>query len=136
MARRSSLALACGYGSLSRVTLDDLVGEWLTIPDLAKILSTSTNGVRKLLEERELVGLRRGNPKVLSVPAQFLSGSQPLPALKGTVTVLGDIGFSDEEIIEWLFTPDATLPGGGAHAVAAMHAGFKTEVRRRAMEQL
>ena len=30
----------------------------------------------------------------------------------------------------------ATLPGGGAHAVAAMHAGFKTEVRRRAMEQL
>lgn len=118
------------------VELDDLVGEWLTLPDLAARLGTSPNGVRRLLEERELVGLRRGTPKVLSVPAAFLDGAAPLPALKGTVTVLGDNGFSDAEIIEWLFTADPTLPGGGTHAVDAMRAGFKTEVRRRAMEEM
>jgi len=118
------------------VELDDLVGEWLTLPDLAARLGTSPNGVRRLLQERELVGLPRGTPKVLSVPAAFLDGAAPLPALKGTVTVLGDNGFSDAEIIEWLFTADPTLPGGGTHAVDAMRAGFKTEVRRRAMEEM
>lgn len=124
------------YGSLARVDLDALVGDWLTLSDLASRLGTSPNGVRRLLEERELVGVRRGSPKVLSVPADFLDGDVPLAALKGTLMVLGDIGFSDEEMIEWLFTPDDTLPGGAAHPTAAMRAGFKTEVRRRAMEQL
>jgi hypothetical protein len=41
---------------------------------------------------------------------------------------------NDEEILRWLFTPDATLPVPGA-PVDALTAGFKTEVRRRAMEQ-
>ena len=40
----------------------------------------------------------------------------------------------DEEILRWLFTPDATLPVEGA-PIDALASGFKTEVRRRAMEQ-
>ena len=40
---------------------------------------------------------------------------------------------SDAEIIGWLFAPDDTLPVPGA-AIDALRAGFKTEVRRRAME--
>lgn len=125
-----------GYGSLSRVSLDALVADWLTVADLAKLLGTSPNGVSRLLDERELVGLKWGKPKVLRVPAGFLDGSAPLAPLKGTVMVLSDIGFTDAEIIEWLHTPDDTLPGGAATPLAAMHAGFKTEVRRRAMEQM
>lgn len=115
------------------MSVEDLVGSWLTIADLTELLGTSPNGVRRLIEEREFVALRRGGRVV--VPAAFIEAGAPLPALKGTVTVLSDNGFSDEEIVEWLFTVDATLPGGG-HAVDAIRAGFKTEVRRRAKEEM
>ena len=128
--------LRTAYGRLARVELDDPVGEWLTIQDVAQRLGTSPNGVRRLLEERDVLAVRRGSPKVLMIPAGFLAGAAPLPALKGTVSVLTDAGFSDEEIVEWLFAADPTLPGDAAHAVAAMHAGFKTEIRRRAMEAM
>ena len=40
---------------------------------------------------------------------------------------------NDDEIIEWLHTPDETLPVEGA-PIDAMMAGHKTEVRRRAQE--
>jgi len=40
---------------------------------------------------------------------------------------------NDAEILRWLFTPDASLPVQGA-PIDAILAGFKTEVRRRAME--
>ena len=39
----------------------------------------------------------------------------------------------DDEIIEWLHTPDETLPVEGA-PIDAMMAGHKTEIRRRAQE--
>ena len=54
-------------------------------------------------------------------------------ALAGTFTVLADGGMDDTEIIEWLFTPDETLPVDGA-PIDAMRAGHKTEIRRRAQE--
>lgn len=117
------------------MNLDALVGDWLTVPDLCERLGLSPSGVRRLIEERELVAVRRGERSVLSVPAAFVDAAGPLAALKGTITVLSDIGFDDAEIIEWLFTPDPSLPGGGSHAIDAIRAGFKTEVRRRAMEE-
>lgn len=115
--------------------LDELVGDWLTVPDVAQRLGMPLSAVRRLIEDRELIALRRGERNVVSVPAGFIGATGPLPALKGTFTVLTDAGFSDAEIIEWLFTPEPTLPGGGGCPIDAMNAGFKTEVRRRAMEQ-
>lgn len=131
-ARRSPQALGA---RLPGVDLDALVGDWLTVPDLCERLGLSPSGVRRLIEEREFVAVRRGERSVLSVPAAFVDEAGPLAALKGTITVLSDIGFDDPEIIEWLFTPDDSLPGGGSHAIDAIRAGFKTEVRRRAMEE-
>jgi hypothetical protein len=131
-------------------TLDSLVDEWLTLPDLSERLGLDVGKVRRLLQERRLVGARRGDPKVLSVPAQFLvpghlaNPSQPshtedgpawtvLSALQGTFTVLSDAGFSDEDAIAWLFTDDPSLPGT---PIAALREGRKTEVRRRAQAEL
>lgn len=71
----------------------------------------SVTEVRWLLEDRELIGIRRGERSVLSVPEAFLDDDGPVPALKGTFTVLADGGFSDAEIIAWLFAPDPTWPG-------------------------
>lgn len=108
--------------------------EWLTVPDLAERLDLRVRDVRRLLDDRLLVGVRRGERGVLSVPAGFLDEEGPLAALSGTFTVLADGGFSDEEIVAWMFAPDETLPGGPT-PLAAIRAGFKTEVRRRAMEE-
>lgn len=111
-----------------------LVGEWLTVPDVAERLAVPVSTVRRLVEDRELIAVRIGERAVPSIPAAFLDEGGPLPALRGTFTVLADGGMDDEEILRWLFTPDDTLPAPGA-PIDAIRAGFKTEVRRRAMEQ-
>ena len=80
-----------------------------------------------------MLGVRRGERRVVSIPARFFTASGPLPELPGTFTVLSDGGMHDEEILRWLFTPDETLPAPGA-PIDCLHAGFKTEIRRRAME--
>ncbi|WP_051145527.1 Rv2175c family DNA-binding protein [Ornithinimicrobium pekingense] len=92
----------------------------------------SLGEVKRWLQERELVGLRRGPNRAVMVPADFLGEDGPLSSLRGTVTVLADGGLSDEEIIAWLHEPDDTLAGGSA--IASLRAGSKTEVRRRAQE--
>ena len=107
--------------------------EWLTVPDLAERMGVRIGDVRRMLEERQLVAVRRGERNVLSVPAAFLDEEGPLPALAGTFTVLADGGFGDEEIVEWMFLEDDRLPGGSP--IGAIRSGAKTEVRRRAMEE-
>jgi hypothetical protein len=86
-----------------------------------------------MIEDRELLAVRLGERRVVSVPAQFLDEAV-LRHLRGTFTVLADGGMDDAEILRWLFTPDETLPVAGT-PVDALAGGFKTEVRRRAMEQ-
>ncbi|UJP39205.1 Rv2175c family DNA-binding protein [Cellulomonas palmilytica] len=123
---------------------DALVDSWLTLPDVAERVGLDVGKVRRLVQERKLVGIRRGEPRVLSVPEKFLVEGQsdhpaavgawsPLPWLQGTITVLADAGFSDAEAIAWLFTPDDTLPGT---PIDALRAGQKTEIRRRAQAEL
>jgi hypothetical protein len=102
---------------------------WLPLPDVADVLGTEVGKVRRMLQERVLVGLRRGERKILSVPAELLKDGQPLPDLQGTLIVLMDAGYSDEEALRWLFTDD-DYPGA---PVDALRTGkSKTEVRRRA----
>lgn len=113
------------------VDLEQLVGEWTTVPDIAQRYRLSLARVRQFLADRELLSLRTGQRRVVSVPAKFLGQDGPRPELKGTFTVLADGGMSDEEILRWLFTPDATLPLEGA-PIDALIGGFKTEIRRRA----
>jgi hypothetical protein len=113
--------------------LEQLVGEWLTVPDLGERLGLRLSDVRQLLADRRLLGIRIGPRNVMSVPSRFVGEAGPLAELPGTFTVLGDSRMTDTEILRWLFTPDPTLPVPGA-PIDALLAGFKTEVRRRAME--
>ncbi|MGE9808040.1 Rv2175c family DNA-binding protein [Janibacter sp. G1551] len=115
------------------VSLESLVGDWLTVPDLAERLDLPLSIVRRLIDDREVLAHRIGERKVVAVPAAFLDEEGIIPSLAGTFTVLADGRMNDEEILRWLFTPDDTFPGGSA--IGAVHAGFKTEVRRRAMEE-
>jgi hypothetical protein len=113
--------------------LQELVGQWLTVPDIGERMGIRLSDVRQMIEDRQVLGVRIGPRNVLSVPAKFFNDDGPLPELPGTFTVLGDSRMSDAQILRWLFTPDDTLPVQGA-PMDALLAGFKTEVRRRAME--
>jgi hypothetical protein len=113
--------------------LEDLVGEWLTVPDIGERMGLRLSDVRQMIEDRLVLAVRVGPRKVVSVPAKFFSDEGPLPELPGTFTVLRDSRMSDAQILRWLFTPDESLPVQGA-PMDALLAGFKTEVRRRAME--
>ena len=115
------------------VPIETLVPAWLTVPDIAQRLGVPLSAVRRMIEDRELLALRVGERRILSVPERFVDEAV-LRHLRGTFTVLADGGMDDEEILRWLFTPDQTLPGAGT-PVDALAAGYKTEIRRRAMEQ-
>jgi hypothetical protein len=114
--------------------LETLVGSWVTIPDMAERLGIRLVEARRLVEDRELLTSRVGERRVAAVPEGFLDGQGPLQALRGTFTVLADGGMNDDEIIRWLHTRDDTLPVPGT-PLDSIRAGFKTEVRRRAMEE-
>lgn len=107
--------------------LESLVPRWLTLPEVAERMRTSVPRVRQLLSERGLVAVRRDG--VLAVPELLLDGDHPVKALQGLLTLLADGGFSDVEVVRWLFTADDSLPGTPAQALAENRGG---EVKRRA----
>ena len=88
-----------------------LVGDWVTIPDIAQALDLKVTRVHNLISDGTLIALRDPETNVRKVPALFLNGSRVLESLKGTLVVLKDSGFSDEEAIVWLYTEDESLPG-------------------------
>jgi hypothetical protein len=110
-------------------TVESLVGDWLPLPDVAQLLDVSITKVHGLLDERALAALRVGDRRIRSVPAAFLQDGHVVESLKGTIIVLSDAGYSDEEVIIWLFTPDDSLRG---RPIDALREGRKTEIRRRA----
>jgi len=110
--------------------LDALVGDWLTLPDVAERLDIGIMKVRGMVHDGQLIAVRRGERNILSVPAGLLGAEGLLPELPGTVTVLADAGYEGEDALRWLFTPDDSITGGSP--IGALHAGHKTEVRRRA----
>ena len=106
-----------------------LVGDWVTIPDIAEALDLKVTRVHNLISDGTLVALREPDTNVRKVPALFLNGDHVLESLKGTLVVLKDAGFSDEEAITWLYTADDSLPG---RPIDALINGQKTEIRRHA----
>ncbi|WP_125132326.1 Rv2175c family DNA-binding protein [Microbacterium sp. 10M-3C3] len=98
---------------------------WLTLPELVEVLGEPLGRVRRLLDDKHLIGSRREGP--LKVPSAFIVDGRPLASLRGTLIVLGDAGFSDDEAIDWLLTPEETI---GVPPLEALRAGRKSEVRR------
>ena len=107
--------------------VDQPVTDWLTVPEVAEQLGVDLAKVRQLLRERKLLAVRADG--VLKVPGAFIQGRAVLKGLPGTLTVLADAGFSDDEALRWLFTSDESLPGS---PVQALTQNRGTEVKRRA----
>ena len=98
---------------------------WLTVPDLVDLLGISQSRVRRLFDERILLAVRIDG--VLKVPSDFIVDGEPLGDLRGTLMVLSDAGFSDEEAMHWLLEDEESL---GTTPIDALRHRRKAEVRR------
>ena len=107
---------------------DEMVGDWLSLPEAADRLGMPASRIRQLLRDRKLLAVQRPDG-TMSVPAAFLDGDQVVRGLHGTLTLLRDCGFDGIDALRWLFTADDTLPGTPIQAIAANR---RTEVNRRA----
>jgi hypothetical protein len=98
---------------------------WLTLPELVEILGIGVSKVRRLIEDHSLLASKVDG--VWKVPEVFIRDAEPLPELRGTILVLHDSGYSDEEAMHWLLTAEESI---GIPPIDALRAGRKAEVRR------
>ena len=102
-----------------------LVGmELLTIPEMAEALGVQITRGHQLVRDGQLVAVR-GADGVRRVPADFVDDGAIVKGLPGVITLLRDAHYGDDEIVEWLFREDDSLParlngGGRTGAVGCM----------------
>ncbi|MBF6351807.1 DNA-binding protein [Nocardia flavorosea] len=100
----------------------------LSLPDVAKNLGVVVTRVHQMLRDNQLLAVRRDG--VAGIPEIFFDDTGAvLKSLPGLITVMRDAKYTDEEILEWIFTDDDTLPG---KPVEALHGPLAREVLRRA----
>jgi len=109
------------------IELPQAASGWVPLPEVAERLAVPITKVHQMIREGGLIAVRRDG--VLYVPAELIAGRTVLKHLPGVVTLLRDAGYNDEEALRWLYSPDDTLPGTPATALAGDGA---TEVKRRA----
>jgi excisionase family DNA binding protein len=104
------------------------VDEWLTVTDVAERLGVPPTRVQQMLRDGALAGTRQDDG-VVRIPSDLLLGDTVIKGLAGVLTLLRDSGYSDDEALRWLHTPDDTLPGT---PVQALRGDRGKEVKRRA----
>lgn len=111
----------------SSATVDAGPPRLVPVPDIASTLGMIVTRVHQLLRERQLVATRVDG--VLRIPAEFIQDGAVVKGLPATITLLSDNGYTDPEIIDWLFTSDTSLPG---RPITALRENRGREVHRRA----
>ncbi|MHA3684549.1 Rv2175c family DNA-binding protein [Leucobacter sp. HY1908] len=99
--------------------------ELLTIADLVERFDASPGRIHRMIEDHQLATVRVEG--ALRIPAEFVQGNQPLPALRGTLLVLLDAGFANDEAVDWLMTVNDEL---GERPIDSLSRGNKAAVRR------
>ncbi|QIS02817.1 DNA-binding protein [Nocardia brasiliensis] len=102
--------------------------ELVSLPEVADRLGLVVTRVHQMLRDHQLLAIRRDG--VAGVPERFFDKEgavvKPLP---GLITVMRDAKYTDEEILQWIFTDDDSLPG---KPIDALHGPLAREVVRRA----
>ncbi|ATD71422.1 MULTISPECIES: Rv2175c family DNA-binding protein [Gordonia] len=104
--------------------------EMLSVDEVADRLAVSTNRVRTLIRDHNLLAVSRGGHPV--IPALFFDDEGVVKHFYGLVGVLLDGGYTRDEAMTWLFTVQEDLD---LHPAAALHTDFAREVIRRAQAQ-
>lgn len=100
----------------------------LSLPDVAAELGVPVTRVHQYVRDGHLIATRT-NGGSRAIPSLFVQGGTIVKHLPSVITMLRDARFSDDEIIEWLFRDDDSLPGS---PIAALRANRGSEVKRRA----
>ncbi|MDP9800171.1 hypothetical protein J2S49_000247 [Arcanobacterium wilhelmae] len=110
---------------------------WLSVPEVAELIGVKQREVRSMLDEGALLAVRRGDNNAWMIHIGELRHSgdtcEPIPALKGTLTVLSDLAFTNQEKMDWLLEYADEL---GATPLEALGAGNTHAVRRLALLQV
>ncbi|NKY49813.1 Rv2175c family DNA-binding protein [Nocardia vermiculata] len=110
---------------------NDVVPESVTLlplPDVADQLGIAVTRVHQMLRDHQLIAIRRAG--IAGIPADFFDSSGAVvKTLPGLITVMRDSKYSDEEILEWIYAEDDSLPG---RPIDAIHGHLAREVVRRA----
>ena len=99
----------------------------LTQTEVAERMGIGPTGVRDLVRAGHLLSVK--TDEGVRIPAEQLDGDQIVKHLVPVLTLLRDAGYSDEEALRWLTTPDDTIPGT---PLQALHENRATEIKRRA----
>lgn len=102
--------------------------ERLTIPAAAQALDVPVTRVHQYVRDGQLVAVR-DETGIHVVPAALVQEGLIVKSLPSVITQLRDARFSDDEIVEWLFRADDSLPGT---PIDALRANRGSEVKRRA----
>lgn len=100
----------------------------LSLTEVADRMGIGPTGVRDLVKAGQLLTVEDAEGKTV-VPAEQLDGDVLVKHLVPVLTLLRDAGYSDDEALRWLSTPDDTLPGT---PLQALHENRATEIKRRA----
>ena len=85
--------------------------------------------VRTLIREHQLAAAVPAPGAGQQVPAELVMDGEIVKGVPGLLTLLSDGGWSDREMLEWLFTADDSLPG---RPIDALRENRGSEVKRRA----
>jgi hypothetical protein len=114
--------------ALADENLADLVTEWLDWAAAAKALGVSVGKIKTMIRDHEIAAAVPVPGQGQKIPALFLQDGLVVKGLSGLLTSLHDGGYSDREIIAWLYL-DQDFPG---RAIDALRENRGAEVKRRA----
>ena len=95
--------------------------------EVAERMGIGPTGVRDLVKAGHLLSVQ--TDEGVRIPAEQLDGAVIVKHLIPVLTLLHDAGYSSEEALRWLTTPDDTIPGT---PLQALHENRATEIKRRA----
>lgn len=100
----------------------------LSVPEYAERLGVPVTRVFDALGDHKLIAVVDNGVK--KIPEAFLSAKNTTNKfVPGVIALLADGGYSDAEILHYLFTEDDSLPG---RPIDALHGHLAREVMRRA----
>jgi hypothetical protein len=109
--------------------LDTLISDWHDWKTVAAELGVSVSKVRQLIREHQLAAVVPAPGAGQQVPAELVMDGAIVKGVPGLLTLLADGGWSDREMLTWMFTADDSLPG---RPIDALRENRGAEVKRRA----
>ncbi|APT85103.1 transcriptional regulator [Corynebacterium aquilae DSM 44791] len=100
----------------------------ITVPDAAERMGVVVTCLQNLLKQHELIAVTKDG--VAQLPEKYFHADGTINKfVPGVIKLLSDGSYTDEEILQFLFTEDDSLPG---RPVDALHGHLAREVMRRA----